>query len=94
MGGEMRKGGYAVVVGCANIDICGKSFRPVIERDSNPGLVSISYGGVGKNIAHNLSLLGGKGVHAHGNRWGQFLSRTSSKLRESRNRYEPRTYGD
>ena len=43
----MRKDGYAVVVGCANIDICGKSFRPVIERDSNPGLVSISYGGVG-----------------------------------------------
>ena len=60
MGGEMRKDGYAVVVGCANIDICGKSFRPVIERDSNPGLVSISYGGVGKNIAHNLSLLGEK----------------------------------
>ena len=56
----MSRGGYAVVVGCANIDICGKSFRSLIERDSNPGLVRISYGGVGKNIAHNLSLLGKK----------------------------------
>ena len=60
MGSEMSRGGYAVVVGCANIDICGKSFRSLIERDSNPGLVRISYGGVGKNIAHNLSLLGKK----------------------------------
>lgn len=60
MGSEISRGGYAVVVGCANIDIGGKSFCPLIECDSNPGLVRISYGGVGKNIAHNLSLLGEK----------------------------------
>ncbi len=46
------------VVGGANIDItasCGNSF---IAADSNPGRVETSYGGVGRNIAHNLVLMG------------------------------------
>ena len=51
---------YAVVVGGVNIDIGGQSFRPLIGRDSNPGRVSIAVGGVGRNIAHNMSLLGMK----------------------------------
>lgn len=54
----MRPGSYAAVVGSANVDIGGRAFAPLIERDSNPGAVGISYGGVGKNIAHNLRLLG------------------------------------
>ena len=49
---------YAVVVGGVNIDIGGQVFRPLIGRDSNPGRVTMSVGGVGRNIAHNMSLLG------------------------------------
>lgn len=50
--------GYAAVIGAVNIDIWGKSFAPLIDRDSNPGEVRFSFGGVGRNIAHNMSLLG------------------------------------
>ena len=39
----------AAVVGGVNIDIGGRPNRPLIERDSNPGKVSISLGGVGRN---------------------------------------------
>lgn len=49
---------YAAVVGAVNIDIGGRSYKPLIPRDSNPGTVSISPGGVGRNIAHNIRLLG------------------------------------
>ena len=49
---------YAVVIGGVNIDICGRSFAPLIEKDSNPGRVSTSLGGVGRNIAHNMAMLG------------------------------------
>lgn len=54
----LRTGNYVVVVGGANVDICGRSRAPLVQADSNPGLVSMSIGGVGRNIAHNLSLLG------------------------------------
>jgi len=54
----LRTGSYAVVVGGVNIDIGGRSFAPLVAEDSNPGRVSVSLGGVGRNIAHNLCLLG------------------------------------
>ena len=54
----LRSGSYAVVVGGVNVDIGGRSFAPLIAADSNPGAVSVSLGGVGRNIAHNLSLMG------------------------------------
>lgn len=54
----LRSGSYAVVVGGVNVDIGGRSFAPLVAADSNPGTVSISLGGVGRNIAHNLALLG------------------------------------
>ena len=54
----LRTGEYVVVVGGANVDICGRSRDNLVPADSNPGLVSMSIGGVGRNIAHNLSLLG------------------------------------
>ena len=54
----LRTNDYVVVVGGANVDICGRSWEPLVPEDSNPGLVSMSIGGVGRNIAHNLSLLG------------------------------------
>ena len=49
---------YAAVVGGMNMDIGGRSFRPLVMRDSNPGRVTMGLGGVGRNIAHNLRLLG------------------------------------
>lgn len=54
----LRSGSYAVVVGGVNLDIGGKSYAPLVASDSNPGMVKISLGGVGRNIAHNMSLLG------------------------------------
>ena len=51
-------GSYVAVVGGVNVDIEGQAFAPLIARDSNPGALRISLGGVGRNIAHNLSLLG------------------------------------
>ncbi|MGI6027994.1 MAG: carbohydrate kinase family protein [Candidatus Heteroscillospira sp.] len=49
---------YALVIGAVNVDICGRPFEAPVECDSNPGRVSSSLGGVGRNIAHNLRLLG------------------------------------
>lgn len=46
------------MVGAVNLDVCGRSHRPLVPHDSNPGAVSVSLGGVGRNIAHNLALLG------------------------------------
>ena len=40
---------YAVVCGGANIDIGAHSFAPLRDRDSNPGRVELSLGGVGRN---------------------------------------------
>lgn len=46
------------VIGAANVDIAGQAAGPLIARDSNLGSVMFSHGGVGRNIAHNLALLG------------------------------------
>lgn len=54
----LRSGTYVVVVGGVNMDIGGKSYDPLVPQDSNPGQVQMSLGGVGRNIAHNMSLLG------------------------------------
>ena len=47
-----------VVIGAVNMDICGRPDKEPNMRDSNPGTVSFTPGGVGRNIAHNLCLLG------------------------------------
>ena len=54
----LRTGTYAAVVGGVNVDIGGRSFSPLVAADSNPGQVSFSLGGVGRNIAHNMCLMG------------------------------------
>lgn len=46
------------VVGAVNLDICGRPYQKLILRDSNPGAVRTTPGGVGRNIAHDLRLLG------------------------------------
>lgn len=47
-----------VVVGGANTDIVGVPDGGLTARDSNPGHVRTSAGGVGRNIAENLARLG------------------------------------
>ncbi len=54
----LRNPSYAVVVGGVNMDIGGRSHAPLVPADSNPGAVRMSLGGVGRNIAHNMALLG------------------------------------
>lgn len=46
------------VIGGLNIDIKAKSKNPLLPADSNPSIIEVSVGGVGRNIAHNLALLG------------------------------------
>ena len=46
------------VIGGANVDITATSDEAFRVGDSNPGKVEVSWGGVGRNIAHNLALLG------------------------------------
>ena len=46
------------VIGGANVDITATSTQAFRVGDSNPGRVQVSWGGVGRNIAHNLVLLG------------------------------------
>ena len=49
---------FVTVIGGANIDIHGKSLKRLRAKDSNPGSVHISAGGVARNIAENLARLG------------------------------------
>ena len=49
---------YVTVVGGVNMDIGGHPSEDLVPQDSNPGTVRMSLGGVGRNIAHNMSLLG------------------------------------
>ncbi len=54
----MHQSSYVAVVGGVNLDLCGRPARKLILQDSNPGTVTYSSGGVGRNIAHDLRLLG------------------------------------
>ena len=48
------------VIGGANVDMSATLNDAFIAADSNPGHVEVGYGGVARNIAHNLSLLGAR----------------------------------
>ncbi len=48
------------VIGGSNVDLSAALFDSFIAADSNPGKVDIGYGGVARNIAHNLALLGNR----------------------------------
>ncbi len=50
--------GKIVGVGGANLDMHCQSERPLIMRDSNPGRLHMSPGGVCRNICENLARLG------------------------------------
>lgn len=49
---------FVTVVGGINVDLTGSPHQPLVLETSNPGEMSLSAGGVGRNIAHNLALLG------------------------------------
>ena len=51
---------YITVIGGVNMDISAALTAPFVAADSIPGHVSMSCGGVARNIAHNLLLLGNK----------------------------------
>ncbi|MEA4914813.1 MAG: carbohydrate kinase family protein [Christensenella sp.] len=47
-----------VGVGAANVDVHGRSRKPIVMRDSNPGYMATSVGGVTRNILENLARQG------------------------------------
>jgi len=49
---------FIAAIGGANIDIHGKSNKALRGKDSNPGTVHTSAGGVARNVAENLARLG------------------------------------
>ncbi len=49
---------YVTVIGGANIDIAASLTAPFVPADSVPGQVTMGCGGVARNIAHNLRLMG------------------------------------
>lgn len=46
------------IIGGANVDILGRSIQALRREDSNPARLSLSCGGVARNIAENLKRLG------------------------------------
>lgn len=54
----VRQKPYVAVVGGVTRDIGGRPHKQLVPHDSNPGNIHVNIGGVGRNIAHNLSLLG------------------------------------
>ncbi|WP_058911840.1 pseudouridine kinase [Entomohabitans teleogrylli] len=54
----MRDKDYVVTIGSANMDVAGYSLASLNYADSNPGKIRYTPGGVGRNIAQNLALLG------------------------------------
>ena len=49
---------YVCVIGGSNVDITCTTFTKIKTKDSNPGVTSLSCGGVSRNIAENLARLG------------------------------------
>ncbi|WP_319371593.1 PfkB family carbohydrate kinase [uncultured Ilyobacter sp.] len=54
----LKEAPYIAVIGGANIDIEGVPLGVLKMKDSNPGVVNKTFGGVAKNIAENISKLG------------------------------------
>ena len=72
------------VIGGANADIIATSFSAFVPGDSNSGTVRLTAGGVGRNIAHNLALLGDEVVFLTlfgGDDFGRFTAESCRKAR-------------
>ena len=57
---RLRTEAPVFVIGAVNMDLAGTPAGPLREGDSNPGHITLTPGGVGRNIAENLRLLGRK----------------------------------
>ena len=57
---QLRTEGTVYVIGAVNMDFSGTPVNELRAGDSNPGRITLSPGGVGRNIAENLRLLGRK----------------------------------
>ena len=57
---RLRTEAPVFVIGAVNMDLAGTPTNPLREGDSNPGHITLTPGGVGRNIAENLRLLGRK----------------------------------
>ena len=55
---RLREDAPVYVIGAVNMDLSGTPAAALRPADSNPGRISLSPGGVGRNIAENLRLLG------------------------------------
>lgn len=51
-------GASVVVIGGANVDVIARPHRAPVPSTSNPGVVTVTAGGVGRNIAESLARLG------------------------------------
>ncbi len=56
----LRTDASVYVIGAVNMDLSGTPAAALRAGDSNPGKITLSPGGVGRNIAENLRLLGRK----------------------------------
>ena len=56
----LRDEGPVYVIGAVNMDLSGTPADTLRAGDSNPGRITLSPGGVGRNIAENLRLIGRK----------------------------------
>lgn len=50
--------GEIIGIGAANVDIMGQSRKRLVMEDSNPGILTVSVGGVTRNICENTARLG------------------------------------
>ena len=57
---QLRAEAPVYVIGAVNMDLSGTPANELRMGDSNPGKITLSPGGVGRNIAENLRLLGRK----------------------------------
>ena len=72
------------VIGGANADITATTFHPFKPKDSNPGTIRLIPGGVARNIAHNLALLGDEVVFLTlfgGDTFGYFTADSCRKVK-------------
>lgn len=50
--------GPVLVIGSSGIDLVGRASEPIQHKTSNPAYVRMSFGGVARNVAENLTRLG------------------------------------
>lgn len=81
-----------LVIGLPIIDYIGKSFKSLIDADSNPGNISVNYGGVGRNsvetlarLHSNVTFIGAFGNDIYGHNMKEYLEELGVTI------YSPKT---